>query len=165
MNSSEPTKTILNDSSYYLEYQEELDLSNSLITVFGYVSFNEDDSQIDSVENQIKAIINYCDTKLFRIYVSINDNDTFKKMQDYIDPLISYKTHNKISIVTTDVARLLNLNIYNILEWFSKKIYLEFIYQSFNIRTNEGKLLFNTFFRTLEYQKTLLQEKKDFLCL
>ena len=173
----EPIKYMINNRSYYLQYNEDLMIDSNKINVFGYVSFIENDLELNSINNQIKIINNHITSNpiynLYRIYVDINeeiDNDTdfaFKSMHNFILNINLDKLYKKISIVTTDISRLLNINHYDILcfvKWIDKRnLYFECILNNFDINNFDGLTLFQTSFLILKNEKLITKEKLRFL--
>ncbi len=164
-------KTIIDEKSYFIQYNNELILDGSKTTnIFGYVSFNEDDSDIDSIENQINIIIhdNYFSNKnVFRIYVDTGGNTLgLKYIQKYIDDNVLKQMCKKISINVTDMSRLLHFDsrdINNILDWVKDTINLRIIMDNSNIKKNDKILTFKILFNMLEYQRDSVSHKKKFV--
>ncbi len=186
----EPKKFMIGEtSSYYIQYNENLDrhYNNNIINTFGYVSFNYDDSEIDSVDNQIRSILDFCSKihrivnyrdeqidktyRLIRIYVDINNTIAFNNVKEYINLLFKNRTSvlelsDKLSMISTDISRLLNFKTNDITGFLGTVIDYKFVHHSFDIRYrdgNWGSYIFGTYFHGLEHHKLIINQKKKYL--
>lgn len=176
----EPTRTnIVEDveSSYYLKYKDELDLSTGIINMFGYVRVS---TQIQaefgsSIDTQIQLLVDECERyqydennrrikyNLVRIYVddgisgkTMTDRPSLMALQSHIDTLISGRTFKKLGLILPDLSRLTrsSSDFEHFVGWLTdNSIKLKFIDSSIDAKSEAGMLMMKMMASFYEFER------------
>jgi len=166
-----------NNWSYYLQYNEHLDLTSGTINMFGYcrVSTQLQAMYGSSITTQIQLLYDDCNRlqfdennkavkyNLMRIYVdngisakNIKGRPSLINIQSHVNSLITGKTHQKIGIIVSDLSRLTRSSedLETLIKWIKESsLKLKFIDSSIDVSSNAGKMMLTMLAGFFEFER------------